>query len=531
MARKRLNIESQVTELYYQLSGNITHIANAIGCSRDSVSRTIKKLRLAEQPLAEGQIKEISAAKWPSKNRCYIFTSAQNNTHIHKKIWENLLALADYYNARICVGTFTYNKNRYGPMAVKRGTYEGSDRELWYDPAIDGYIVDRRVEVARGLEWNGEMNILPTAENPLSGFEVYNGRRSGIFPHVKVEMRSVASNKDESTKFNYTTGTITQRNYIQKKAGLKAESHHSYGGLLVEVDSNGDWFARQVLADNDGTIYDLEYVVKDGVVSHHNGVEAITWGDIHSLLLDSKREAVLQDILNTLEPKYQFFHDLLLGSVISHHDWKNPHEQFRKHCRGGGWNSFTEELKNVKRFLERMHRDNCKSVIVDSNHDKAWIERWLRETDYRKDPENAITFLRLQLAYYLSIKQDPNSKINIFQLALESPKFLRFLDTDESFTITRKKIECGWHGHLGSDGRRGSPETLCRMGRKANIAHTHSAGIYKGLYVAGLSSTPDMGYNHGPSSWSFSHIVTYPNGKRAVITVWNNKWSAHKGES
>jgi hypothetical protein len=103
---------------------------------------------------------------------------------------------------------------------------------------------------------------------------------------------------------------------------------------------------------------------------------------------------------------------------------------------------------------------------------------------------------------------------------------MKFLVADESYMICNKKIECGMHGHLGPNGRFGSPENLCKMGRKSNTAHTHSAGIYNGTYVAGTSTSLRWTYNRGPSSWNHSHIVTYPNGKRAIITIYNGEWRA-----
>jgi hypothetical protein len=35
-----------------------------------------------------------------------------------------------------------------------------------------------------------------------------------------------------------------------------------------------------------------------------------------------------------------------------------------------------------------------------------------------------------------------------------------------------------------------------------------------------------MKYNKGMSSWSHSHIITYENGKRAMLTVRNGKYRA-----
>ena len=214
----------------------------------------------------------------------YILTSAQNNTHVHDAFWKNLVAFAEHHHAKIMVGTFSYNQNQYGKLSVKRGKAKHAEKDLWFDPAVEPYINDDKVELAPNLMWCGEMNIQPTEENPLSGFETYAHGASAIFPHTKIEMRSIAVPDGTPVKFNYTTGTVTLMNYIQKKAGLKAEHHHRYGFLIVEVDSDGNWWVRQVAARKNGrTIQDLNVLVSDGeVVSTNAEVEAITWGDLHA---------------------------------------------------------------------------------------------------------------------------------------------------------------------------------------------------------------------------------------------------------
>jgi hypothetical protein len=168
-------------------------------------------------------------------------------------------------------------------------------------------------------------------------------------------------------------------------------------------------------------------------------------------------------------------------------------------------------------------------VIVDSNHDNAWLVRWLSEYDYRVDPANAELFLKLQTWMYAQMRAGKMPRdINVLEYALGLSGFneAKFLVSDESFLICDKKIECGQHGHMGPAGRRGSPDNLSKMARKANTAHTHSCGIYNGLYVAGTSSKLRWDYNHGPSNWSHTHIVTYPNGKRTLVTMYNGKWRA-----
>ena len=87
-------------------------------------------------------------------------------------------------------------------------------------------------------------------------------------------------------------------------------------------------------------------------------------------------------------------------------------------------------------------------------------------------------------------------------------------------------IECGMHGHLGANGGRGNIRSFARMGRRANIGHSHTAGIVEGIWQSGTSSLLDLEYNIGMSSWSHSDILTYANGKRAMITMSGGKYKA-----
>lgn len=466
----------------------------------------------------------------PARGRIYryILTSAQNNTTVHTGCWTNLLALAAHYDATIYVGTFSYNQNAYGKLAVKRGTDKPKDGDLWFDEAILPYLCDERVELAPGLVWCGEMNIIPTADNPLEGLQTYSGRKSAVFPHAKLAMQSIPTMQGEGVKLNYTTGAVTLCNYIQKKAGLKAEHHHSYGAVLVEVDHNGNWWVRQLEHDLNNVMYDLDVRVADGTVTTGNKVEGITWGDTHATYIDPVIERLsvgTGGMLDVLRPRYQFIHDLLEGVSFNHHIAKNPHDQFKAFLRG--YDVVTKELVDTCEVLKKYLRDNVRTVVVDSNHDN-WLMRWLREHDYRSDPRNALLFLEAQTEVYRQM-QGGNDTFHLVEWAMRRygcPEDVRFLRTDESLTICNKQIECGMHGHLGPNGSRGTPQNLKRVGRKANIAHTHSAGIYNGLYVAGTSTRLRWDYAKGPSSWTHSHIVTYPNGKRTIVTVYADKWRA-----
>jgi hypothetical protein len=529
----------QVVQAYQEEGGNIQAAAKKLGVGRASVYHHLKKAGIDRtKKIVDGSVRGVEAVKsaLPSRGKIkrYILTSAQNNTHVHKPVWDSLLTLADYYNARIMVGTFTYNQNAFGRLSVKRGKDKSRERELWYDQKIVPYIVDERHLLANNLFWCGEMNILPTAVRPLTGFDSYTGRSSAIFPQVKFAMESIATGRKENTKFNYTTGTITQMNYIQKREGLKAEFHHCYGAVLVEVDSDGNWWLRQLNSTDDGTIYDLDLVVQGDWIQRDQHIEAITWGDAHSLmLLDDEVNKCSHSMLDELQPRYQFVHDIMAGSVTNHWTKKSFHKRFRNYVRSDGWNDLRKEFQACNQHIRDLHRESCETLIVDSNHDRGWVERWLDSRDGLEDPKNARIWLELNAAVYAAMEKEPFKRdFNVVEYAcrMEGLSFetATFLKEDQSFLITPGKIECGMHGHLGPNGARGNPSNLSRLGRKMNIGHLHKAGIHDGLYIAGVSCDikSDAWYTRGPSSWSHSHIVTYPNGKRTIITVWKGKYKA-----
>lgn len=481
-----------------------------------------------QKPLSGGLVEgtKVLRAKLPPKGQIkrYVLTSAQNNTDINNDLWKNLQAFAKHYDAEIFVGTFSYNQNAYGETAVKRDTKKFQSRTAWYDPKVEPFIKDRRIEIANGLVWCGEMNIQPTAADPLSGLETYSHRKSAIFPHVKLAMRSIATMKGEAAKLIYTTGTSTLMNYVQKAAGLKAEHHHEYAFLVVEVNHAGNWWVRQVSAARDGRqIQDLDVIVEDGVVSTGHSVEAITYGDLHATVVDPTALESSIAMRDAMRPRVQFLHDVLEGVTINHHSAKDPHVRFQNHVRG--LDSFREEIRQTRGVVETFKHRDMDTIVVDSNHDSSWIMRWLRENDYRQDPVNAEIFLETQLEVYRAIRTG-DTKFHVLSWLLRDMKGVRFLRQDESYTICNKKIECGQHGHLGPNGSRGNPRSLKKIGRRANTGHTHSAGIYDGLYVAGTSSRLDWEYAVGPSSWTHSNILTYANGQRAIVTFYADKWRA-----
>ena len=472
----------------------------------------------------------------------YILTSAQNNTRVNEKFFNNLVAYAGWLDAQVMVARYTYNKASYSnAKSVKPGRAPtASDKaDLWYDTVLDPYICDdperhgtAHYELAPDLIWCAEMNIMPTAARPLSDLGTYMGVRSIAVPHSKLAMTSVPTSRDEMPKFAYTTGTVTKRNYIQKKAGMKAEFHHAYAALIVEVDGDGDWWVRQLNADSSGRFFDFPHtgrtgivVVEGGEVYDHDGVEAINWGDIHASEIDewvAELNWGTGGIIGALRPKYQFMHDLLSFRSQSHHERHRFGAAYKKYV--AGVDRVADEIKETAALLKKAGRGWCKTVVVNSNHDRHG-ERWLDEMDFKYDKPNARFYLEAQLARVTALDAGRSWEFLTWamQWALPFPDVI-FLDRDESFTICGD-IECGWHGDDGPNGSRGTTRSLANVGRRVNKGHDHAAAILDGVYSAGACST-SYEYQTGPSAQSVSHIVTYPNGKRAILTLRNGKWRA-----
>jgi len=494
------------------------------------------------RPRRGGKIKAMRTKKLaplPHKGKIhrYFFTCAQNNTNLHEGFWTNLQALAKHYDARICVSRFSYYKDGSGDKAAWMNNERfKAVRDFKWDDRLTPFLMDQRMEVAPGLVFCGEANESPTTANPLAGKKVLTGRKSMILPHTTIGLEPVAAMKGEGTKLNFTTGTVTLRNYIQRAAGLKAEFHHAYGALLIEVDSEGNWWPHQINADSTGTIYHLTLRVKDGEVTDGHRIKALTGGDVHVDNIDPEVDAATWGeggLVDMLQPEYQFIHDVLDFSRRGHHNIKNSHVMHLRYIEHK--ESVRTEFDDVGKFLEHAARPFTKTIVVNSNHDRH-PERWLTEVDGRKDPVNAEFWSALNDAVFKwqrvnGVKADV--LVEGMKLVGWTSKLKKlgvsFLPEDESFIICKDAgggIECGLHFDRGADGARGSARAIANSGRKANGGHSHSPRITGGAYQGGTSSKRRLEYVHGLSSHTHAHIITYQNGKRSIAFFWAGRFFA-----
>lgn len=474
----------------------------------------------------------------------FFLCAAQDNTQLHQGFLTNIEAYAAWINgqgvpAEILVSGFTYGKSLFEDHAKTSGMYH--ERVL-------PYLVDERIRIGDHIDFCAEMNTLPTKVHPLSGFETYTRERWGVFPHAKVQLKSVPTMQGTRAKQNMTTGALTMPNYIQKDSGIKASFHHVVGCLIVEVLEDGKFFCRHIIAEDDGSFYDLTRRAEAGEITAGHRIRGLSAGDTHTAVIDpvvcdvlygfrphgetrrgptrNWRRTGRHSMIADLRPRYVFQHDVSDFRVRNHHEIKDPHTLFEHHVNGA--ESVQDELTEVAMFLgavgEEMlrHTEDGEVVVVDSNHDLAF-KRWLKEGDYRRDPANAEFFLRSQAECYAAIKRG-DKRFSAFEWAMRELidctgfdlKNTIFLREDDSFMVDG--VENGNHGHRGANGARGTARSFVAIGPKVTIGHIHTPEIMDGVYVNGTSSLLRLSYTVGPSSWAHAHTAQLLNGKRQLIT-------------
>jgi ribosomal protein S27AE len=456
----------------------------------------------------------------------YFFTAAQNATPVHAAFWKNLLVYCEAFGATPVVSGYRYRN----PTSV------WSDRQSddeWWAPEVVPYLYQTRAAVNQNLQFLGDIFTQATAVRPLTGFESVAGESSCILPHAKIQVRTVPTPAHKYPKIMMTTGACTVPNYTKTKAGALGEFHHSIAGVVVRVSKDGRFSAQHVVAQKNGSFYDL---TRDGVVKVENGkittghkLAGLVKGDTHVDYVDPGVVAATYEnddsIASVGDPNWFVWHDLI--DLASRNRYANdPFIEVAK--RRSGADSVYDELCRGWKFHDEMARKK-KSAIVPSNHTNSRLQWYMRETDWRSDPTNAEFYFETGLQMLRSLRNEPagpayDDPFTYWGKKLSKAPNVRFLERDESFRIAG--IECQYHGDVGPGAARGaSLENMRRIGPKVIFCHTHTPGTEEGAMTGGTSTRLRLGYNVGPNGWMNSHVGIYPNGKRAHLFIMDGAWT------
>ena len=484
--------------------------------------------------------------------KIFVITAAQNATPVHEGFWNSLIRYCEHRGAELLIGQIRY-KN-----ATSVWTESQKDAEWWLDPPAPPYDI-RSEEYRRLTEeeynakmyprrkylWNvrrklndnlvllGDIRTQPTAVTPLQGFESITHRESGILPHTKVQLKTIATLAGQLPKILTTTGAVTVRNYTDSKAGKLGEFHHTLGAVVVEVQGPKIFHLRQINADGEtGAFYDipdgeLTYYQPSGWGKSSKRPLGIALGDIHLRNADPKAlRATTAEILEQLDPEEVILHDVQDGETVNHHSEKDP---FVGTARSYSQRDVVEkETMECFDFIAGLSRTR-RVVVAPSNH-HDWLHGWIKFSDWRQlSPKNRAFYLRTALLLQQAaqgLTPDQAERLNAFielaKIRFRKTDTVKILDYDESHRLA--DIECGLHGHLGPNGARGTARNYARIGVKTIAGDCHSPEIFEGAWRAGTLSLLKRGYNKGPSGWLNTNVLVYPNGKRTMINVINGSW-------
>lgn len=483
---------------------------------------------LPPRMLGEIQSPETKYPRLPGDR--FVLTCAQNNTLLHEGFWAALQGFCKVRGARLIVSRCTYNAAGWQAHGgVTRGGVDAPEfsKEVVWDPRVLPYVLDENVYLADDLMWCGETDQNPTAVNPLASFESYTRSASGIIPHTKVAHKSVATMKFSPPKMLYTTGAVTQRNYIPRKTGQIATFHHVFGALYVEVSEDGAWFVRHLIADDAGAFIDLgELFTPQRVKTKRIARPHFRLGDIHAEQRDEAALNVVKQAMRDLQPFRVTLDDVLDMRSRNHHNLYDPHFLAQMAREGRTVRGDVVETLQTVDGIANVVSDAIVDLVL-SNHDKALL-RWLKNPSGAADGPNARFWHQCNAAVLGALES--GGRFNPFELVMrqvaaeEGLDLTRwnFLNQDDSLVVY--DIENGLHGDLGANGARGSLKAFDGSGHKTTSAHKHGSEIHNGAWCAPTLSKLDLIYNVGLSNWSQGFIIAWPNTKRQLITLSHGRY-------
>ena len=473
-------------------------VKKKFGITERTVWNWRKKLKEEmEEELSSNPYLAQAKSRVSGQSSYYLFTWAQNATPVHLPFLDNIRAYADFLDAEIHV-----IPGRYRNPSLYYGQEQVESNE-WWDDELAEYLNSNRDFVHNNVLYAVDVKIQPTAKNALRGFESLAGGKTAIFGHPRIQLQSMPSLPGHQGSVHMSTGACTLRNYSDTKAGKKAEHHHMFGFVILEIVDDEHYHIRQVSAAVDGSFTDLFFHVSGSEVSQIDSSKGFVMGDIH---LRHAEVGVINSTLryfDYVKPSNVVMHDIFDGESVNHHIKDNPFELH--HLMESGADRMADEYAEVVSFLEAFTEYN--PVLVYSNHCE-WIDRYLARGDWKKDLPNAKTYL---LWASLMLEHRPEEGMLHFLLDRDFGNRIQCLGPDQSYKIGPWEVST--HGHLGINGSRGSMTSFRKFNTKVIFGHFHSCARYEGAVQVGTYTKKRLGYTKGPSNWSNCGAVIHNDDK------------------
>lgn len=397
-------------------------------------------------------------------------------------------------------------------------------KEDWtnLDPAFSDYDVEYGTRKLNDKIQIEQFHVRPYQIDPVQGLNRFAQReRSQVFASPKQRMKAIPDASRVDTKFLVTTGAITHPNYAtsedvsaeRRRLGNIAKRDHEYGGLIVEVANNQQYFMRHIASNQKGAFIDLGTRYDGTEVTEGIRPDAITLGDYHCGRSDPVVLQATYDMLRQLRPRRVFLQDYFDGHSVSHHVEREPITQGILQRDDLGHDSLEQELRQCHEELLVLSELTDEVVVVMSNHHE-FLWRWLNEGRFMKDTRNAR--FAFKLASHMAEK-DENDPVEFgIRMMGKLPKNIKFLKRSDSYKVWG--YELGAHGDKGPGLGYGSIVSKENDFGQSVTGHVHTAEKLRRTHTAGTMLPLDMYYMRGsPSRWTNSHVAIYGGAVQHLI--------------
>lgn len=372
--------------------------------------------------------------------------------------------------------------------------------------------------------------------SPLTGIGRHVQKDGSLIfgsPKQALEYESV-SNASAYPNAGMSTGSITMPNYKTSKGNSMrtawiAGKDHILGGIIVEIEDHKVYHFRQIQFDETGGFCDV-----DGNYYQQNKVHKINKffgqspemvrGDIHIGAEDELAVKTSNALIKSLGIDTVAENDLFDGASCNHHIADDVIQ--RAAMTTGARATIEEELKLVAQHLINMLKITKNVIVVPSNHDD-FLARYLRKGSFIKDSVNFK--IGCKLSNLMLEGNDPfveglrlTGMIKDFDKLVAS-KRLQFPGINDDIKFGSFNIV---HGHIGKSGMRAPGLAGIERGwGEAISGHSHTPGILRKVFRVGTLAKKRQGYNSGPSSWTHTDAIRYPNNQVQLINYIDGKYT------
>lgn len=428
-----------------------------------------------------------------SKNKVVI-SYIPDGSEINIEVFYTLLNYCEKTNSELYL--------LWGKSVKKRKSFDLATYKL-LQPYLTTEIVFEKDKFCLGKDF-----LIPFKQkNPLINLDkLTTDLTTIIVGSTKQYMRILPYKQYNDYRVAYSTGTIAEIEYGQTVSEQLDANNHTFGGILLEYDSNKKRYVSRNLIYKNGFIYDLNKRYTQDSEQTLDNVEGLVLGDLHLPEEDIEALEKTSKQLKFLSPKEVIIHDVASWNSISHHEFNLPFTRVKNKTEEtlSLSTELDEVVKRLTAFSQKFPDINFK--IVNSNHDD-FIRKFL-EKDFINDTINAEIGAQLFIKYL-------KGKTILSDLL---PDNVAQLPKNTSYKIA--DFEINEHGDCGISGAHGSINSFNKSFYKLIHGHTHSPEIFEKVVVVGTLSKLKLNYNQqGLTKWVHSNCIIHKNGSFQLILL------------